>query len=129
MPFQAPGTKQELESGSVFMPKFDADGLIPAIAQDFSTGQVLMLAYMNSESLKMTLELGQAVYYSRSRREIWHKGATSGQFQIVHEILVDCDQDAVVLKVEQLGGGACHTGAKSCFYRAVMPDQTLKSTP
>lgn len=125
MSFPSPGTKQELESGPVFTPKFDQDGLIPAIAQDHATGQVLMLAYMNAESLAQTLKLGQAVYYSRSRQEIWHKGATSGQYQIVHQILVDCDQDALVLKVEQLGGGACHTGAGSCFYRAVLAEGDL----
>lgn len=117
MSFPSPGSKQELEQGLTFTPKFDENGLIPAIAQDHKTGQILMLAYMNAESLTRTLEIGQAVYFSRSRQELWHKGATSGQYQLIHQILTDCDQDALILKVEQLGGGACHTGANSCFYR------------
>ena len=96
--------------------KFDASGLIPAVAQDFETGEVLMLAYMNEESIGATLKSGHATYYSRSRRELWEKGATSGHFQNVREILVDCDCDALVLKVEQTGA-ACHTNHYSCFYR------------
>ena len=96
--------------------KFDASGLIPAVAQDFETGEVLMLAYMNEESIRATLKSGHATYYSRSRRELWEKGATSGHFQNVREILVDCDCDAIVLKVEQTGA-ACHTNHYSCFYR------------
>ncbi len=100
-------------------PKYDADGLIPAVAMDYKTKMPLMLAYMNEESLKMTLELGEAVYYSRSRQEIWHKGATSGHIQVIHEILIDCDQDALILYVDQLGAGACHTGHHSCFFRAL----------
>ncbi|ARU41038.1 phosphoribosyl-AMP cyclohydrolase [Armatimonadetes bacterium Uphvl-Ar1] len=124
MSFPTPGPKQELEQGLTFTPKFDQYGLIPAIAQDHLTGQILMLAYMTAEAFAKTLELGQAVYYSRSRQELWHKGATSGQYQIVHQILTDCDQDALILRVEQLGGGACHTGANSCFYRAVPLGQT-----
>lgn len=119
MLFPTAANKQELEQGVIFAPKFDQYGLIPAIAQDHQTGQILMLAYMTAEALQKTLELGQAVYYSRSREELWHKGATSGQYQIIHEILVDCDQDALILRVEQLGGGACHTGANTCFYRSV----------
>ena len=119
MPFPTAPNKEELEKGLTFTPKFDQYGLIPAIAQDHKTGQILMLAYMTAEALEKTLELGQAVYYSRSRQELWHKGATSGQFQIIHEILVDCDQDAIILRVEQQGEGACHTGANSCFYRSL----------
>lgn len=111
--------KKAIESGSGFAPKFDQDGLIVAIAQDADSGEVLMVAYMNEESLKLTLEKGEAVYYSRSRKEIWHKGLTSGHVQIVSEILTDCDQDALVLKVKQIGEGACHTGYRSCFYRRV----------
>ena len=112
-------SKTTIEQGLALAPKFDADGLIPAIALDHRTNEPLMVAYMNAETLRMTLALGQAVYYSRSRKEIWHKGATSGEFQVVKEIRVDCDQDAIVLKVEQLGGGCCHTKASTCFYRRV----------
>lgn len=112
-------SKNQVEKGLALAPKFDADGLIAAMAVDHITNEPLMLAYMNEETLRMTLERGQAVYYSRSRKEIWHKGATSGEFQIVKEIRVDCDQDALVLKVEQLGGGCCHTKAPTCFYRKV----------
>lgn len=109
--------KKAIEEGLAFAPKFDADGLIPAIATDAKTGEVLMVAYMNDESLKLTLECGEAVYYSRSRQEIWHKGKTSGHVQKVHELLTDCDQDAIVMKVEQIGAGCCHVGYASCFYR------------
>lgn len=111
--------KKALEENPVFAPKFDADGLIPAMAIDAKTKEPLMLAYMNDESLKMTLELGEAVYYSRSRQEIWHKGATSGHTQKIHDIRTDCDQDALILYVEQVGAGACHTGRSTCFYRSV----------
>lgn len=111
--------KSSIEEKAIFAPKFDSDGLIPAVAMDSSTKEPLMLAYMNAESLKMTLQLGEAVYYSRSRQEIWHKGATSGHVQKVTEIRTDCDQDAIILYVEQLGAGACHTGRGSCFYRSV----------
>ncbi len=93
------------------------------MAMDWRTNEPLMLAYMNEESLKQTLALGQAVYYSRSRKQLWHKGATSGEFQIVKEIRVDCDQDALVLKVEQLGGGCCHTKAPTCFYRRLATEK------
>ncbi len=116
------GDKSALEEKCVLTPKFDADGLIPAVAMDAETKEPLMLAYMNEKSLLMTLELGEAVYYSRSRQEIWHKGATSGHVQKVKEIRTDCDQDALILYVEQLGAGACHTGRSSCFYRKVSLD-------
>lgn len=119
-PFPAPADKKSLEEGLVFTPKFDADGLVPAMAIDAATKEPLMLAYMNAESLRMTLELGEAVYWSRSRQEIWHKGKTSGQVQRVVEIRTDCDQDAIILLVEQIGAGACHTGRGSCFYRKVV---------
>jgi phosphoribosyl-AMP cyclohydrolase len=118
-PFSPRGDKAQLEEGREFSPKFDADGLIPAVAVDAKSGEPLMLAYMNEQSLRMTLEIGEAVYWSRSRKEIWHKGATSGHTQKIIEILTDCDQDAVILKVEQIGAGACHTGRNSCFYRRV----------
>jgi phosphoribosyl-ATP pyrophosphohydrolase/phosphoribosyl-AMP cyclohydrolase len=98
------------------MLRFDENGLIPAIVQDASSGEVLMLAYMNAESLRRTLESGQAWFWSRSRQELWHKGATSGNFLNVKAILKDCDEDALVVKVEPLGP-VCHTGERSCFYR------------
>ena len=113
------GNKSELEERGVFAPKFDANGLIPALAMDAVSKEPLMLAYMNEKSLLMTLELGEAVYYSRSRQEIWHKGATSGHVQKIKEIRTDCDQDALILYVEQIGAGACHTGRNSCFYRKI----------
>ena len=102
------------------IPRYDERGLVPAIVQDASSGQVLMLAWMNAEALAKTIDTGEAHYFSRSRNELWHKGATSGQVQVVEELRVDCDQDAVWLKVVPQGdGGACHTGARSCFYRVV----------
>lgn len=109
----------DVEGGNLFLPKFNQDGLIPAVAIDAHTKITLMLAWMNREALDLTLQKREAVYYSRSRQVIWHKGATSGQIQKVLEIRVDCDQDALLLFVEQQGGGACHTGKNSCFYRAV----------
>ena len=118
--FAPRGSKSEIEEGPAFAPKFDADGLIAAMAVDSVTREPLMLAYMNEESLRRTLEIGEAVYWSRSRREFWHKGATSGHVQRIVEIRTDCDQDALVLVVEQVGAGACHTGRGSCFYRRVV---------
>lgn len=132
MTFAARDSKDTIEKGLHFAPKFDEHGLIPCMTLDAHTGAPLMLAYMNETSLKMTLELGQAVYYSRSRKEIWHKGAGSGQFQRVVEMLIDCDQDAIVLKVEQQGSGCCHTGAPTCYYRRVPTGAelaALKSDP
>ena len=108
-----------VEESFVFSPKFDTNGLIPAIAIDAASKEPLMLAYMNEHSLRMTLELGEAVYYSRSRQEIWHKGATSGHVQKIKEIRTDCDQDTLILYVDQIGAGACHTGRSTCFYRSV----------
>ncbi|MCD7905946.1 MAG: phosphoribosyl-AMP cyclohydrolase [Clostridiales bacterium] len=98
--------------------KFNKHGLIPAIAQDFKTGEVLMLAYMNEESLKLTLERGKATYFSRSRQALWLKGETSGHFQHIKEIRFDCDCDTLLLLIEQ-EGAACHTGSYSCFYRKI----------
>lgn len=98
--------------------KFDKNGLIPAIVQEVETNEVLMLAYMNEESLQATLETGKTHFWSRSRGKLWQKGATSGSEQIVHEILFDCDEDSLLIKVHQKGG-ACHTGYKSCFYRKI----------
>ena len=107
-------------------PKFNADGLIAAIAQDAATGEVLMLAWMNAEALSATLATGRATYWSRSRGELWVKGETSGHTQAVVEVRIDCDQDAVLLKVNQTGG-ACHTGRASCFYRIIPPDASALS--
>jgi phosphoribosyl-AMP cyclohydrolase len=118
--FPAPGSKAELEEGTVLSPRFGADGLITCITTDFATGEILMVAHMNAESLARTIETGEAWYWSRSRGELWHKGATSGQIQTVKEMRVDCDQDALLLKVQVAGdGGCCHTGRRSCFYRKV----------
>lgn len=118
--FGARSSKQVIEEGLDFAPKFDEHGLIAAMAVDAETGAPLMLAYMNEESLRLTLQLGQAVYYSRSRKQLWHKGATSGEFQTVEEIRTDCDQDALILRVKQHGGGCCHTKRSNCFYRKLV---------
>ena len=99
--------------------KWDAQGLVPAIVQDAQSGVVLMLAYMNAEALRLTEEIGEAHFWSRSRKELWHKGATSGNVQRVREILIDCDADTILLKVDP-AGPACHTGEYSCFYRSIM---------
>lgn len=101
--------------------KFDNNGLIPAIAQHHQTGRILMVAWMNREALTLTAEKKQAVYYSRSRQKLWHKGEESGHFQTVHEIRLDCDADVIILRIEQHGGIACHTGRESCFYRKLTP--------
>ena len=115
----APST-EELERGDVIAPRFDANGLIAAVAQHAESGEVLMLAWMSAEALRLTLDTGEAHYFSRSRNALWKKGETSGQVQKVVEVRVDCDQDAVLLKVLPKGdGGACHVGFRSCFYRAV----------
>ena len=124
----APDT-HALEHGSELAPRFDAAGLIAAVATHADTGEVLMFAWMNAEALEKTLATGEAHYWSRSRGELWHKGATSGQVQAVVEARIDCDQDCVWLKVRPGGdGGACHTGARSCFYR-VIEDGKLKDAP
>lgn len=104
--------------------KFDDRGLLSAVVQDVQTGEVLMVAFMNEEALRLTLETRIAHYYSRSRNKLWKKGESSGHIQEVKELWVDCDQDAVVMKVRQVGG-ACHTGFRSCFYRKIQPDGTL----
>lgn len=124
-PFPAPFTNvADQEAGATLAPKFNADGLITAVAQDAASGAVLMVAHMNAEALSKTLETGQAWYWSRSRKALWRKGATSGHTQAVEDVLVDCDQDAVVLRVRQ-AGPACHTGAQACFYRRADADGTL----
>ena len=124
----APDT-QTLERGTVLAPRFDANGLVAAVAQHAQTGEVLMLAWMNAQALKLTLETGEAHYFSRSRNSLWKKGESSGQVQRVVEVRVDCDQDAVLLKVLPQGdGGACHVGFRSCFYR-VVEDGALAERP
>ncbi len=97
--------------------RFDADGLVPAIVQDHSTGEVLMVAWMNAESLRRSLESGRTWFWSRSRQELWPKGETSGNRQLIRGAFLDCDGDTLLFRVEQQGGGACHTGARSCFFR------------
>jgi phosphoribosyl-AMP cyclohydrolase len=127
--FPTAASTQALERGDVLSPRFNADGLIAAVAQHARTGEILMFAWMNAEALAKTLELGEAVYFSRSRNEIWHKGATSGQVQQIVELRIDCDQDCVLLKVLPQGdGGACHVGFRSCFYR-VIEDGRLEERP
>ena len=125
--FSAPGGKAAVETGAVFTPSFGPDGLLACITVEAATGAVLMLAHMNEEALRLTLDTGVAHYWSRSRGALWRKGDTSGQIQRVVEMLTDCDQDAVLLRVEVGGdGGACHTGAKSCFYRRVLAGDVLE---
>jgi phosphoribosyl-AMP cyclohydrolase len=116
-PFPAPESETASEEGTVFAPRFDKDGLLPVVTTSAKTGEVLMLAYMNAEALARTIETGEAHYWSRSRRKLWHKGEESGHVQKVLAIRLDCDEDVVLLEVEQAGGIACHTGRHSCFYR------------
>lgn len=117
-PFPAAPDKQALEEGLELSPRFDANGLVTCVTTDAETGELLMVAHMNAQALARTIETGEAWYWSRSRGELWHKGATSGQIQTIVEMRVDCDQDALWLKVKVAGdGGCCHTGRRSCFYR------------
>lgn len=119
--------KHALERGTFLAPRFNADGLVVAVAQHADTGEILMLAWMNDEALKLTVETNIAHYFSRSRNELWKKGETSGQLQDVVELRVDCDQDAVLLKVRPRGdGGACHVGFRSCFYRVLEGDKLVE---
>jgi len=124
MSYDAPLLGSAQDETDQLRPKFNGDGLIAAIAQDAQTNEVLMLAWMNADALRATIETGRATYWSRSRQALWVKGETSGHVQDVTQILVDCDQDAVLLKVKQTGG-ACHTGRESCFYREVRPGNLL----
>jgi len=110
---------EQVEEGTDLAPKFDADGLLPAVTTDAATGELLMHGYMNAEALEKTIRTGEAHYYSRSRQALWHKGATSGLVQKVRELMVDDDQDCVWLKVDVAGGASCHVGYRSCFYRRV----------
>jgi len=115
---------ENLETAASLRAQFNADGLIPAIAQDVATGEVLMLAWMNADALDLTLRTGEATYWSRSRKALWKKGETSGHKQKVVEVRIDCDQDAILLRVDQTGP-ACHTNARTCFYRRVNTDGAL----
>lgn len=108
---------------------WDANGLIPAIAQDYQTNQILMMAWMNRESLALSVTEGRAIYYSRSRQKLWRKGEESGHVQKLHEIRTDCDSDVIILKVEQIGGIACHTGRQSCFYKKLDQGQWQSVEP
>lgn len=118
---------EEVEEGQVLAPKFDEQGLIPVVTTDFHSGELLMQGYMNAEAMLKTIELGEAVYFSRSRQVLWHKGATSGLTQKVREMYVDDDQDCVWLRVEVTGGASCHVGYRSCFYRQVPTGELAQS--
>ena len=129
MSFPDAASVQALERGDRLTPRFDEHGLIPAVAVHADTGEALMLAWMNAEALRLTLETGEAHYFSRSRQALWRKGETSGQVQRVEELRVDCDQDAVLLRVRPQGdGGCCHVGFRTCFYRRaeVGPDGAVR---
>ena len=117
--FEERKTIEQVEESTELAPKFDQDGLIPVVTTDFNSGEVLMQGYMNEEAFKKTISLGEAVYYSRSRKTLWHKGKTSGLVQKIKEIRIDDDQDCVWLRVDVQGGASCHVGYKSCFYRSI----------
>lgn len=126
-PFEARSSHREIETGNVFMPKFDEHGLIACIVTDAVDGEVLMFAYMNEDALARTLESGEAWFWSRSRKALWRKGESSGNTLKVEEVRVDCDQDAILLKVRVGGKGvACHTGERSCFYRGLPVKPSVK---
>jgi phosphoribosyl-AMP cyclohydrolase len=126
-PFHERTSVEQVEEGRHLAPKFDERGLIPVVTTDYTSGELLMHGYMNREALAKTIELGEAVYYSRSRQALWHKGATSGLVQTVREMRIDDDQDCVWLRVDVAGGASCHVGYRSCFYRSVpvKPEQRL----
>jgi len=117
--FEQRKTIEQVEESTELAPKFDRDGLIPVVTTDFNSGEVLMQGYMNEEAFKKTISLGEAVYFSRSRKTLWHKGKTSGLVQKIKEIRIDDDQDCVWLRVDVQGGASCHVGYRSCFYRSV----------
>jgi phosphoribosyl-AMP cyclohydrolase len=119
IPSASSGSTEHVEEGRVLAPKFDTEGLITCVATDIGTGELLMVAHMDAEALRRTIATGEAWYYSRSRKRLWRKGESSGYGQRVIEMRIDCDQDAVWIKVKQTGPGACHTGRRSCFYRAI----------
>ena len=125
--FKKRKTIEQVEESTELAPKFDQDGLIPVVTTDFSSGEVLMQGYMNEEALKKTISLGEAVYYSRSRQTLWHKGKTSGLVQTIKEIRIDDDQDCIWLRVDVVGGASCHVGYRSCFYRSIsIEDKNFK---
>tara|TARA_E500000178_G_scaffold9626_1_gene9377 strand:- start:725 stop:1198 length:474 start_codon:yes stop_codon:yes gene_type:complete len=117
--FEQRKTIEQVEESTELAPKFDRDGLIPVVTTDFNSGEVLMQGYMNEEAFKKTISIGEAVYYSRSRKTLWHKGKTSSLVQKIKEIRIDDDQDCVWLRVDVQGGASCHVGYRSCFYRSV----------
>ena len=117
--FEKRKTIEQVEESTELAPKFDRDGLIPVVTTDFNSGEVLMQGYMNEEAFKKTISIGEAVYYSRSRKTLWHKGKTSSLVQKIKEIRIDDDQDCVWLRVDVQGGASCHVGYRSCFYRSV----------
>ena len=125
--FEKRKTIEQVEESTELAPKFDQDGLIPVVTTDFSSGEVLMQGYMNEEALKKTISLGEAVYYSRSRQTLWHKGKTSGLVQTIKEMRIDDDQDCIWLRVDVVGGASCHVGYRSCFYRSIsIEDKNFK---
>lgn len=120
---------EQVEEGAELAPKFDSNGLIPVVTTDFSSGEVLMHGYMNQAAFQQSIRLGEAVYFSRSRQQLWHKGATSGMVQKIKEFRIDDDQDAVWLRVEVTGRAAsCHVGYRSCFYRSVPTGDSVKQS-
>ena len=126
--FEKRKSVEQVEESNELAPKFDEDGLIPVVTTDFESGELLMQGYMNSEAFTQTLKLGEAVYYSRSRKSLWHKGKESGFIQIIKEIRIDDDQDCVWLRVKVSGGASCHVGYRSCFYRSVPFGQSINKS-
>ena len=126
--FEQRKTIEQVEESTELAPKFDQDGLIPVVTTDFNSGEVLMQGYMNEEAFKKTISLSEAVYYSRSRKTLWHKGKTSGLVQNIKEIRIDDDQDCVWLRVDVQGGASCHVGYRSCFYRSIPFGENNSST-
>ena len=126
--FEKRKSVEQVEESNELAPKFDEDGLIPVVTTDFESGELLMQGYMNSEAFTQTLKLGEAVYYSRSRRSLWHKGKESGFIQIIKEMRIDDDQDCVWLRVKVSGGASCHIGYRSCFYRSVPFGQSINKS-
>ena len=126
--FEKRKSVEQVEESSEFAPRFDENGLIPVVTTDFESGELLMQGYMNSEALTRTIKLGEAVYYSRSRKSLWHKGKESGFIQIIKEIRIDDDQDCVWLRVKVSGGASCHVGYRSCFYRSVPFGQSINKS-
>ena len=126
--FEKRKSVEQVEESTELAPKFDQNGIIPVVTTDYDTGEVLMQSYMNEEAFKRTIKLGEAVYYSRSRNKIWHKGETSGLIQKVKEIRIDDDQDCIWLRVNVIGGASCHVGYRSCFYRSIPFGKNDKSS-